>query len=96
MAPPPPQLDSVYVPRAKKRSSTLSAKSNYEADKERRTKVEPVEGRRIYGDARGWRTRERTVSFVVLDMICDFTRVEDGERKRERGTWSGRGADARR
>lgn len=61
--PPPTQSGSVYIPRTKPRSSTLSAKSNYQADKDRRTKVAKVDGRRIYGDARGWRARERTVSW---------------------------------
>ena len=60
-----PSSDSVYVPRAKSRSSALSAKSNYQADKDRRTKIAHVDGRRIYGDARGWRARERTVRFFV-------------------------------
>lgn len=59
---PAPQSDSIYVPRSKARSSTLSAKSQYAADKERRTqKIAKVDGRRIYGDARGWRAREKTV-----------------------------------
>ena len=65
--PPPPRPDSVYVPRAKARSSTLSAKSQYQADKEKRTKkYADVDGRRIYGDARGWRARQRTVSGIVF------------------------------
>lgn len=68
--PPPPRPDSVYVPRAKARSSTLSAKSQYQADKEKRTKkYADVDGRRIYGDARGWRARQRTPLDALADLL---------------------------
>ena len=66
----PSHSDSVYVPRAKARSSTLSAKSQYQTDKEKRTKkFADVDGRKIYGDARGWRARERTVSVFVSESV---------------------------
>lgn len=99
-APPPPTSpsDSVYIPRAKPRSSTLSAKSNYQADKDRRTKVAKVDGRRIYGDPRGYRARERTVSFCgttetldgcFLDVLFDLECVEEGEVERKRAQAGG-------
>ena len=84
--PPPPQSDSIYVPRSKARSSTLSAKSQYQADKERRTqKIAHVDGRRIYNDARGWRARERTVSgrveIIIYMMLCYGAAGEEVERE---------------
>lgn len=59
----PPQADSVLVPRRKNTSAPLSAKSSYAADRDsRRKKIADVDGRTIYGDPRGWRPREKTVS----------------------------------